>query len=42
VIENSQLEIMLPAKIGTSPEPRDEDLRILRQEIDPAGIVLGK
>jgi len=42
VIENSQFEIKLPANIGTSPEPGDEDLRILRQEIDPAGIVLGK
>jgi acyl CoA:acetate/3-ketoacid CoA transferase beta subunit len=42
VRENSQFEIMLPARIETSPEPSDKDLRILRQEIDPAGIVLGK
>jgi len=42
VIENSQFEIMLPTKIETSPEPTDKDLRILRQEIDPAGMVLGK
>jgi hypothetical protein len=33
---------MLPPKIETSPEPTDEELRILREEIDPAGIVLGK
>jgi glutaconate CoA-transferase subunit B len=42
VRENSQFEIILPARIETSPEPSDKDLRILRQEIDPAGIVLGK
>ena len=42
VLENSQFEIMLPDKIETSPEPTDEELRILRQEIDPVGIVLGK
>jgi glutaconate CoA-transferase subunit B len=42
VRENSQFEIMLPDKIETSPEPTDKDLKILRQEIDPAGIVLGK
>jgi len=42
VKENSSFEIILPAKIKTSPEPTDKDLRILRREIDPAGIVLGK
>lgn len=42
VKENSSFEIILPAKIETSPEPTDKDLRILRREIDPAGIVLGK
>jgi glutaconate CoA-transferase subunit B len=42
VMENSQFEIMLPSKVETSREPTDEELRILRQEIDPAGIVLGK
>jgi glutaconate CoA-transferase subunit B len=39
---NSGLEIIIPDKVGTSPEPSEECLRILRQEIDPAGIVLGK
>jgi acyl CoA:acetate/3-ketoacid CoA transferase beta subunit len=42
VKENSSFEIILPAKIETSPEPTDKDLRILRREIDPAGIILGK
>jgi glutaconate CoA-transferase subunit B len=42
VMENSQFEILLPEKIETSPEPSDKDLQLLRKEIDPAGIVLGK
>jgi glutaconate CoA-transferase subunit B len=42
VKENSSFEILIPDKVETSPEPTEEDLRILREEIDPAGIVLGK
>lgn len=42
VQENSSFEIIIPDKVETSPEPTEEDLRILRQEIDPAGIVLGR
>ena len=42
VRENSSFEIIIPDKIETSPEPTEEHLRILREEIDPAGIVLGK
>ncbi len=42
VKENSSFEIIIPDEIGTSYVPTDEDLRILRQEIDPAGMVLGK
>lgn len=40
--ENSSFEIIIPDKVGISPEPTEEHLRILREEIDPAGIVLGK
>lgn len=42
VRENSGFEIIIPNKVETSPEPTEEQLRILRKEIDPAGIVLGK
>ena len=42
VKENSQFDIIIPAKIETSPEPTEAILTILRREIDPAGIVLGK
>ena len=40
--ENSIFEVIIPSKVEISPEPTEEHLRILRQEIDPAGIVLGK
>jgi glutaconate CoA-transferase subunit B len=42
VTENSQFEILVPDNIMTSPEPSDEQLRILRQQIDPEGIILMK
>ncbi len=37
----SEFEIPIPPQIATSPEPTDEQLRILR-EIDPKGLVIGK
>ncbi len=40
--ENSSFNIIIPGKVKRSPEPGPQDLKILRQEIDPAGIVLGK
>ncbi len=39
---NSSFEVIVPSTVETSPEPTNEDLRILREEIDPVGIVLGK
>ena len=40
--DNSSFDIAFPSRVRTSPEPSDRDLKILRHEIDPAGIVLGK
>ena len=42
VKENSSFEIIIPQKYGVSPTPPPEYLKILREEIDPTGIVLGK
>ncbi|MBN1547921.1 MAG: glutaconate CoA-transferase [Syntrophaceae bacterium] len=42
VQENSSFEILVPDTIGKSPTPPPEYLKILREEIDPQGIVLGK
>ena len=42
VKENSQFDIIIPGHIETSAPPTQEELRLLRTEIDPAGMVLGK
>lgn len=42
VKENSQFEIIIPQHVETSPPPTEEELRLLRTEIDPARMVLGK
>ena len=42
VKENSCFDILIPDKIETSAEPTERQLAILRDKIDPAGIVLGK
>jgi len=39
---NSSFEIIIPDEIETSPEPTEQHLKVLREEIDPAGMVLGK
>jgi acyl CoA:acetate/3-ketoacid CoA transferase beta subunit len=42
VRENSEFDIIISASTKTSPEPAVQHLQILREEIDPAGVVLGK
>jgi len=42
VQDNSQFEIIIPEHIETSPPPTEEELRLLRTEIDPARMVVGK
>jgi len=42
VRENSKFDIIITDKAETSAEPAVEHLRILREEIDPAGVILGK
>jgi glutaconate CoA-transferase, subunit B len=42
VKENSSFDIIIPKKYGASPVPPPDYLKILREEIDPTGIVLGK
>lgn len=41
VREASEFEILIPDRVAVSPEPTDDQLRILR-EIDPLGMVIGK
>lgn len=40
--ENSGFEIMIPDSVPITPEPKEVQLKIFREEIDPAGIVLSK
>jgi glutaconate CoA-transferase, subunit B len=42
VAENAGFEIIIPDKFGTSPEPAELHLKLLREKIDPTGIVLNK
>ena len=38
VQENSSFKIIIPDEVKTTPEPTNEELQILREEIDPQRI----
>jgi glutaconate CoA-transferase subunit B len=40
VIENTGFDLILPDTIGENPPPSDEELRLLREEIDPEGLYI--
>lgn len=42
VKDNACFDIIVPESYGTSPEPSDRDLELLRKEIDPTGMLIGK
>lgn len=42
VIANTGFELLFVDPLPMTPEPTDEELRILREEVDPQGIVIGK
>lgn len=42
VIDNTGFEMFFDVSIPVTPEPTDEELRILRQEVDPQGIIIGR
>ncbi|MBT7912351.1 hypothetical protein HN588_00420 [Candidatus Bathyarchaeota archaeon] len=41
VIENTGFELLL-GDVRETDAPTDEELKLLREEIDPSGIVIGK
>ena len=41
VVENTGFELLIPDKVSTTEPPTEEELKLLREEIDPAGIVIG-
>ncbi len=42
VITNTGFQLLFADPLPTTPEPTDEELRILREEVDPQGLVIGK
>ena len=41
VVNNTGFRLMVPDGVGVTQAPSAEELRLLREEIDPAGIVIG-
>jgi len=39
---NTSFEMLFADNLATTPEPTDDELRILRQEVDPQGLIIGK
>jgi glutaconate CoA-transferase subunit B len=42
VIDNTGFEMLFANPPSVTPEPTDEELRILRTEVDPEGVIIGK
>lgn len=42
VLNNTCFDLRIPEKIDTTLPPTDEELKLLREEIDPSGIVISK
>jgi glutaconate CoA-transferase subunit B len=42
VVENTGFPLIVPGEVPVTEPPTGEELRLLREEIDPAGIVIGK
>jgi len=42
VIENTGFEMLFMDDLPVTPEPTDLELKILREEVDPTGMVIGK
>jgi hypothetical protein len=40
--ETDRPEPVCPGDLGVTPKPTDEELRILRDEVDPEGLVIGR
>ena len=42
VVEKTSFKLIIPEKVPTTSPPTSEELKLLRTEIDPSGIVIGK
>ncbi len=41
-IGKTGLELLVADKVETTPPPTDEELRVLREEVDPDGYIIGR
>jgi glutaconate CoA-transferase subunit B len=42
IVDNTGFEMLFDDPLQVTPEPTDEELRILREEVDPEGVIIGK
>jgi len=42
VVDNTSFELVMPEKVSETKPPTSRELQLLREEIDPSGIVIGK
>ena len=42
VVENTGFELIIPDEVSETKAPTEIELKLLREEIDSAGIVIGK
>jgi glutaconate CoA-transferase subunit B len=42
VIDNTGFEMLFADPVAVNAEPTDQELRILREQIDPQGLIIGK
>jgi glutaconate CoA-transferase subunit B len=42
VIDNTGFEMLFDKPLPVTPEPTEDELRILREEVDPEKIIIGK
>ena len=42
VVENTSFKLIIPEKVSITSPPTGRELQLLREEIDPSGIVIGK
>lgn len=42
VQKNTGFDLLIPSEVAVTPEPTDDELRILREKVDPLGFYLGR
>jgi len=42
VVDNTSFEMLFVEPLPVTPEPTEEELRVLREDVDPQGLIIGK